>query len=164
MGWLHTLRHWDDLDEMMDDELRGIPAKLISTFSLVLEAPDVQVFSNVITEAIGIALEKLVLHYAEPEETTDDKWYYGVLKELLYTDEGEVNMFAFQSSQEYVDFLKDPVGGFHNYYDQTSQLFEEIVELNRGNLVVLYDAINIHDITATIGCNIITLSIRGTSA
>lgn len=164
MGWVHKLRHWDDLDEAMDNEFWNRLIRPTNTWSLVLEAPDIQVFSTVITQAIGIALEKLLLSYSEPELTTDDRWYYGVLKELLYTDEGNVNRFAFQTSQEYVEFFNDPVGGFYSYYDQTSSLFEEIVEINRGNIGVLYDAVNIHEITATIGCNIITLSIRGTSA
>lgn len=144
-------------------EILGKPAKPVQFHTLVLRVPRLSTYSCVITNCVRDALEEYLLSYSEPENTTDDRWYYSNLKELLYSDEGEVNISAFETWEEYRVFLRDPIGAFHTYYELIGQLFEEIVEDNQDRIEILYDAVNIQAVDVVLDRSIITLCIRGTS-
>jgi hypothetical protein len=138
--------------------------KEIKTHSLVLQAPEVGTYSNIVTRALAVALEKFLLDFADPEEATDDSWYYDPLKEILYDSDGETNIGAFLTWEETRGFIQDPIGQFNNYYEATAQLFELIIELNKENINLLYESVNSREVDVIIYGNVIVLHIRGTSA
>lgn len=156
MSALHAQRSWGSM--------RNYPDKPTNRYFLKLHAPDLQVFSSVVTGAISVALELFVLDFAELAQARDDRWYYSTLKEMLYNDEGDVKAGTFLTVEEYREFQRDPVGKWTTYYDMVGQLFEEIVELNHMDLNLLYESVNVKEVDVSICRDTILLHIRGTSA
>lgn len=149
---------------MKANEVLGRMINPQQRFILVLRAPDIGVFTSVITDTIALSLESFILGYADMEESKDDKWYYADLKDKVFGDEGEVIITSFQTYEEYRMFARDPAGAFRSYSEQIAQLFEEIVEDNREQIELLYESVNIREVDVVLGNGIITLCIKGTSA
>jgi len=128
---------------------------------LILEAPSLQNFDNVVVSVVRDALVEFLLNYAEPEEAVDDRWYYGALKECLYDDDGEVKVANFLSEGAWRSFLRDEIGQFNDYLQVIKVQFETIIDLNHYNIETLYESYNLKTIDAIIYRNTIVLDIRG---
>lgn len=142
----------------------NLPTKEVRGFFLVLAAPDIGTYSNIVTNAVREALERYLLDFAEPEEAQDDTWYYQALKDALFDLEGDVKTGAFLTWEEERMFIKDHVGQFNGYYQATAEVFENIIELNKESIQTLYEAVNIQEVDVIIYSDTIVLQLRGTSA
>lgn len=132
--------------------------------TLILQAPDLSGYSNVVVNSVQFALESFLLDYAVTEESCNDVWYYSHLKEQLFDDDGYPNLNAFLFESEGREFQRDPQTRFKIYFDTVAAMFEEVVALNAAEIELLYDTINIRELNVNIHTNFIVVSIKGTPA
>lgn len=157
MSIIHRCRSFAHIREEHDKKKSEEPTRGF----LILEAEDLHTFDNIVTSVVRDALIEYLLNYAEPEEASDDRWWYRELKETLYTDDGEVNEANFCSEMGARAFIQDPYGGYNGYYNAVGKLFELIIYNNRGSIQTLYESYNIKALDAIIYRNTIVLDIRG---
>jgi hypothetical protein len=116
------------------------------TKAVILECPGLGLAGDLVTTVVGESITDFLLNLTDVEARIDDEWYYSLLRDRLYNDDGEVVSWWY-SEQEKVMFERDPYGHLMLYGQQVSNYLEAIARLNEADINLLYSSMHMEEIT-----------------
>lgn len=137
----------------------------LKSYSQIWEIPEgLANYSDLIKNTFVSSLESFILGYADPDEATDDAWYYTTLRDQLYMLEQDPLKGDSLARMEYDRYQQDPELAMTLLCETLGFLFEEAVLLNREAIDALYAGYVIKGVTVSISPSFIVLIIRGLEA
>jgi len=118
------------------------------TKAVILECPGLGLAGDLVSTVVGESISDFLLNLTEVDSRIDDEWYYSLLRDRLYNDDGEVVSWWY-SAQERMMFEQDPYGHVMLYGQQVSNYLESIASQNEDTINLLYSSLAMEEITVS---------------
>jgi len=118
------------------------------TKAVILDCPGLGLAGDLVSTVVGESISDFLLNLTDVDCRIDDEWYYSLLRERLYNDDGEVISWWY-SEQEKLMFERDPYGHVMLYGQQVSNYLEVIARMNEETINLLYSSLAMEEITVS---------------
>lgn len=118
------------------------------TKAVILDCPGLGLAGDLVSTVVGESISDFLLNLTDVDCRIDDEWYYSLLRDRLYNDDGEVISWWY-SEQEKLMFERDPYGHVMLYGQQVSNYLEAIARMNEETINLLYSSLAMEEITVS---------------
>jgi hypothetical protein len=118
------------------------------TKAVILECHCLGLAGDLVRTVVGESISDFLLNLTDVDARIDDEWYYSLLRDRLYNDDGEVISWWY-SDQEKLMFERDPQGHLMLYGNQVSSYLESIAADNEELINLLYSSMHMEEITVS---------------
>lgn len=115
---------------------------------VILECHCLGLAGDLVRTVVGESISDFLLNLTDVDARIDDVWYYSLLRDRLYNDDGEVVSWWY-SEQEKLMFERDPHGHLMLYGEQVSKYLETIACDNEDTINLLYSSMSMEEITVS---------------
>jgi hypothetical protein len=118
------------------------------TKAVILECSCLGLAGDLVRTVVGESISDFLLNLTDVDARIDDEWYYSLLRDRLYNDDGEVISWWY-SEQEKLMFERDPHGHLMLYGNQVSGYLESIAADNEDTINMIYSSMSMEEITVS---------------
>lgn len=117
-----------------------------TTVSQLIRLPQFDKYSTLVKEVALEALTDMIFDLPDGDvDTVDDHYYYTLLRDKLYDEDGDVKLAndGQVGEMEYRAFLQDSIGSIRHFESQIKDVLEQILAHNNDVFKNVYEAVDL---------------------